>query len=102
MASTADFCDSFYNSCNIMHEVYRGWMLGMGEKPKAGYTIHKETNYNVVSSVGHRNSYSQPGMAETIISSSLTPHAAQLMPLGGSIYPVVDCCGYTGLARCHL
>ena len=27
----------------------------------AGYTIHKETNYNVVSSVGHRNSYSQPG-----------------------------------------
>ena len=36
-------------------------MLGVCGKPKAGYTIHKETNYNVVSLVGHRNSYSQPG-----------------------------------------
>ena len=33
----------------------------VGWKLKAGYTNHKETNYNVVSSVGHRNSYSQPG-----------------------------------------
>ena len=29
-----------------------------------------------------------------VISSSLTPHAAQFMPLGGFIYPVVDCRGY--------
>ena len=56
---------AFYNSCNIRDEVYRGWEgdgvgVGAGGKPKAAYTIHKETNYNVVSSVEHRNSYSQP------------------------------------------
>ena len=53
-----------------------GWVLGVGGKPKAGYTIHKETHSsNVFSvghshkethssnvlSVGHRNSHSQPG-----------------------------------------
>ena len=35
--------------------------VGVGGKPKAGYTIHKETNSSVVSSVGHRNCHSQPG-----------------------------------------
>ena len=33
-----------------MDEVYRGWVLGVGGKPKASNTIHKETNYNAVSS----------------------------------------------------
>ena len=36
-------------------------MLGMGEKLKAGNTIHKEANSSAVSSVGHRNCHSQPG-----------------------------------------
>ena len=52
-----------------MDEVYRGWaggrgvgwVLGVGGKPKAGDTIHKETNSSVVCSVLHRNSHSQPG-----------------------------------------
>ena len=52
-----------------MDELYRGWadrrgvgwVLGMGGKPKASNTIHKETNNSVVSSVGHRNWHSQPG-----------------------------------------
>ena len=53
-----------------MDEVYRGWVggwegvgwvLGVGGKPKAGNTIHKETNSSVVCSVLHRNSHSQPG-----------------------------------------
>ena len=53
-----------------MDEVYRGWVvgvgggwwvLGVGGKPKAGNTIHKETNSSVVCSVLHRNSLSQPG-----------------------------------------
>ena len=56
----------FYNSCNIRDEIYRGWVggrgmglaLGAGEKPKSEHNIHKETNYNVVSSVGHRDSCS--------------------------------------------
>ena len=38
-----------------------GWALGVGGKPKAGNTIHKETNSSVVCSVLHRNSNSQPG-----------------------------------------
>ena len=37
-----------------------GWVLGVGGKPKAGNTIHKETNSSVVCSVLHRNSHSQP------------------------------------------
>ena len=36
-------------------------MLGMGGKPKAGNTIHKDTKSSVVCSVGHRNCHSQPG-----------------------------------------
>ena len=49
----------------VMDEVYRGWVggwaLGVGGKPKAGHTIHKETNSSAVCSVGHRNCHSQPG-----------------------------------------
>ena len=45
-----------------MDEVYRGGrVLGVGGKPKAGNTIHKETNSSVVPLVGHRNCHSQPG-----------------------------------------
>ena len=52
-----------------MDEVYRGWAgvrgvgwaLGVGGKPKAGNTIHKETNSRAVYSVLHRNSHSQLG-----------------------------------------
>ena len=61
LVNTAGFCDGFYNSCNIMDELYRGWALGVGGKPKAGNTIHKETNSSAVSSVGHRNCHSQLG-----------------------------------------
>ena len=32
-----------------------GWVLGVGEKPKAGNTIHKEANSSVMSSVGYKN-----------------------------------------------
>ena len=49
-----------------MDGVYRGWVgrrgvgrvVGVGGKPKAGNTIHKETNSTAVPSVGHRNSHS--------------------------------------------
>ena len=30
-----------------------GWVLGVGGKPKAGNTIHNETNSSIVSSVEH-------------------------------------------------
>ena len=35
------------------------WALGVGGKPKAGNTIHSETNSSIVSSVEHRNCHSQ-------------------------------------------
>ena len=38
-----------------------GWVLGVGEKPKVGNTIHKEANSSAVSSVEHRNCLSQLG-----------------------------------------
>ena len=37
------------------------WAVGAGGEPKAGYTIHKETDSSSVSPVGHRNSHSRPG-----------------------------------------
>ena len=38
-----------------------GQALGVGGKPKAGNTIHKEANSSTVPSVGHKNRHSQPG-----------------------------------------
>ena len=38
-----------------------GGRLGAGGEPKAGYTIHKETDSSSVSPVGHRNSHSRHG-----------------------------------------
>ena len=36
---------------------------------------------------------------ETVISSSLTPQAALLVPISGPIDPVVDRCGFTGSTK---
>ena len=57
-----------------------GLVLGVGGKPKAGNTIHKEANSSAVSSVGHRNCHSQPGRWRGI-RDSLTPQAALLVPI---------------------
>ena len=73
-----------------------GWVLGVGGKPKAGNTIHKETNSNVVCSVLHRNSHSQPGRARRSPAAVLTPQAALLVPISGPIEPVVDRRGLQG------
>ena len=35
-------------------------MVGVGGKPKAGYTIHGHRDRAIVSSVKHRNSHSVP------------------------------------------
>ena len=62
---------------------------GGGGEPKAGYTIHKETDSSSVSPVGHRNSYSrhhddmvgrdgrwqQPDTPCSLISAPQWPHA---------------------------
>ena len=39
---------------------------------------------------------------ETVVSSSLTPQAALLVPISGPIDPVVDRRGFTGSAKDHL
>ena len=73
-----------------MDEVYRGWVgggrgvgwaLGVGGKPKAGNTIHKETNSSAVCSVlhrvnlvgrdGHQQQFDTPG---SLISAHQWPH----------------------------
>ena len=40
--------------------------------------------------------------AQTVVSSSLTPQAALLVPISGPIDPVVDRCGITGSAKDRL
>ena len=75
-------------------------MVGDG-KPKAGYTIHKEThNSNVFPPKQPQSTW----QAETVVGSSLTHHAALLVPLSGSIDPVVDprARGFTGPAKDRL
>ena len=44
-----------------------GWVLRVGGKPKAGNTIHSETNSNIVSSVEHRNCHSQLGRRRRLL-----------------------------------
>ena len=46
-----------------MKYIGSGWVEGggVGGKPKAGNTIHKEANSSAMSSVGHRNCHNQPG-----------------------------------------
>ena len=85
----------FINCCNITDRVYRREGGGVGEKPKVGNTIHSETNSSIVSSVEHRNCHSQP----VVDVDSLTHHVALLVPLSGSIDPVVDHRGFTGSAK---
>ena len=54
------------------------------------------------SSVGHRNCHSQPGRPRPVVSSSLTPQAALLVPISGPIDPVVDRRGFAGSAKDRL
>ena len=89
-----------------MDELYRGWAGreggGAGGKPKAGNTIHKETNSSAVSSVGHRKLPQSTWQAQTVVSSSLTPQTALLVPITGPIDPVVDRRGFTGSEKDRL
>ena len=57
-------------------------MLGVGGKPKEGYTIHRHRDSAIVSSVKHRNSHS---VHVRPVGSILTPHAALLVHCSGAI-----------------
>ena len=83
-----------------MDELYRGWALGVGGKPKAGNTIHKETNSSAACVFSRAQKLPQSTwQAQTVVSSSLTPQAALLVPISGPIDPVVDRRGFTGSAK---
>ena len=43
-----------------------------------------------------------PWQAQTVVSSSLTPQAALLVPISGPIDPLVDCRSFTGSAKDRL
>ena len=75
--------------------------IGGGREAEGGQYIHKETNSSAVSSVGHRNCQST-WKAQMVVSSSLTPQAALLVPISGPIDPVVDHRGFTGSAKDRL
>ena len=76
-----------------------GRALGAGGKPKAGNTIHKEANSSAMSSCSRAQKLPQSTRQdETVVSSSLTPQAALLVPISGPIDPVVDRRDFTGSA----
>ena len=78
-------------------------MLGMGGKPKAGNTIHSETYSSIVSSFEHRNCHSQLGRRRQSLAAVWhTMYIALLVPLSGSMDPVVDRRGFTGSAKDRL
>ena len=83
----------FFNSCNIRDEV-----LGGGWEAEGGQH-HPQGCY--VLSRAHKLPQST-WQDKTVVSSSLTPQAALLVPISGPIDPVVDRHGFTGSAKDHL
>ena len=79
-----------------------GWVLEVGGKPKAGYTIHWNREGAIMHSVKHRNSHSVATCQVAIVGSSLTPHVALLVCPNSTRYPTVDCHEFTVLEKCCL
>ena len=74
---------------------------GVGGKPKAGYTIHRQRQSHCAINEAQK----QPQctyQAKMVIGSSLTPRAALLVLSSGTIYPVVDRHEFTGSEKCCL
>ena len=80
-------------------------MLGVGWKPKVGYTIHQHRDRAMHCVFSKAHAEKQPQcicQAWTVVGSSLTPHAALLVRPSGTIQPVVDCHEFTWSERCCL
>ena len=76
-----------------------GWEggVGVGKKPKTGYTIHWNRNKVVVSSMKHRNSHSVHAChAKMVVGSSLIPRTALLV----FPHPAVDRHEFTVSKKC--
>ena len=82
-----------FNCCNITDRVYRGWEAEGGLCHPQG-----DTQQQCVPSRAPKQSQST-WQAETVVGSNLTHHVALLVPLSGSIDPVVDPRGFTGSAK---
>ena len=87
----------FFNSCNIRDEVYRGgWEAKGGQHhPQGGkQQCHVPSRAHKLPQTTWQD--------EAVVSSSLTPQAALLVPISGPIDPVVDRRGFTGSAKDRL
>ena len=79
-----------------------GWMLGVGGKRKGGL------NHPLAQGKSRcvfNKAQKQPQCTcqdKTVAGSSLTPHAALLVRLSGTIHPVVDCHEFTWSDKCSL
>ena len=89
-----------------MDELYRGWAglaLGAGGKPKAGNTNRPQGDKQQCCVFSRAQKLPQSTwQAQTVVSSSLTPQTALLVPITGPIDPVVDRRGFTGSEKDRL
>ena len=94
-----------------MDELYRGWAGGRGwggvgiggwwEAEGGQYHPQGDKQQCCVFSIAQKLPQST-WQAQTVVSSSLTPQAALLVPISGPIDPVVDCRGFTGSEKDRL
>ena len=87
-----------------MDELYRGWAgggVGAGGGWEAeGGQYHPQGDKQQCCVFSRAQKLPQSTwQAQTVISSSLTPQAALLVPISGPIDPVVDRHGFTGSAK---
>ena len=95
----------FHNFCNIMDELYRGWGgVGVGGGWEVeGRQYHPQGDKQQCCVFSRAQKLPQSTwQAQTVVSSSLTPQAALLVPISGPIDPLVDHCGFTGSAKDRL
>ena len=72
-----------------MDELYRGWALGVGEKPTEGGQYHPQGDKQQCCVFSRAQKLPQSTwQAQTVVSSSLTPQTALLVPITGPIDPV--------------
>ena len=93
-----------------MDELYKGWAgregggVGVGGGWEAeGRQYHPQGDKQQCCILSRAQKLPQSTwQAQTVVSSSLTPQAALLVPISGPIDPVVDRRGITGLAKDRL
>ena len=94
-----------------MDELYRGWagrrgvgwVLGVGGWEAEGGQYHPQGDKQQCCVLSRAQKLPQSTwQAQTVVSSSLTPQTALLVPITGPIDPVVDRRGFTGSEKDRL